>query len=118
MVKESGSNRKSQPYIALWFSTTHFKTLADFSDTSDTVWPPFRKALALLTWVGIMGFCMALNLASKLPPHSHLNVYDISSKVLDKFRLEVSRNSVIVCHSPRDVAEKSVSIPILGHIMR
>lgn len=50
MVKESGSNRKSQPYIALWFSTTHFKTLADFSDTSDTVWPPFRKALALLTW--------------------------------------------------------------------
>lgn len=59
--------------------------------------------------LGTMGFPMAENLISKLPPKSKLFVYDVSKESVDKFKAKFPE-AVVPCGSAREVTEQSVSM--------
>ncbi|EER28791.1 NAD binding domain of 6-phosphogluconate dehydrogenase family protein [Coccidioides posadasii C735 delta SOWgp] len=59
--------------------------------------------------IGAMGRPMAENLASKLPPPSIINIYDVSEKAMDELSMR-NDGKIVKCSSAKDVAEKSVRI--------
>ncbi|QVM06214.1 hypothetical protein D8B26_000925 [Coccidioides posadasii str. Silveira] len=56
--------------------------------------------------IGAMGRPMAENLASKLPPPSIINIYDVSEKAMDELFMR-NDGKIVKCSSAKDVAEKS-----------
>lgn len=68
------------------------------------------KEPALVGFIGLgtMGYPMAGNLISKLPPRSKMFVYDVSADAVKKFTAE-HPNSVIPCNSAKEVTEQAVS---------
>ena len=58
--------------------------------------------------LGIMGFPMAVNLASKLPSNAKLFIYDISTEALNRLQKETPKGRVQICDSSREVAEEAV----------
>lgn len=59
--------------------------------------------------LGTMGFPMAANLISKLPPGSKMYVYDISADSVAKFTAQ-HPEQVVPCNSAKEVTENSVSV--------
>ena len=58
--------------------------------------------------LGNMGFPMAENLVSKLPPGSKVLVYDIASEAVAKF-VALHPDSAVACVSAKGVTENAVS---------
>jgi 3-hydroxyisobutyrate/3-hydroxypropionate dehydrogenase len=54
---------------------------------------------------------MAQNLRAKIPEGDTLTVFDVNSASLDRFVKEAESSNVTVAKAPREVVEKSVSIP-------
>lgn len=60
--------------------------------------------------LGVMGYPMAQNLLSKLPPASNLYIFDVSRDTLRRFAKEADNKQVTICESSKQVAEKSVGV--------
>lgn len=58
--------------------------------------------------LGTMGYPMAENLVKKLPRKTKICVYDISEEALVRIMAN-NEGRVYLCHTAKDVAEKSVS---------
>ena len=58
--------------------------------------------------LGAMGFSMARNLATKLPPDCCIHVFDVAQATVDQLSDEHPKR-VVPCSSAREVADKSVS---------
>ena len=59
--------------------------------------------------LGAMGLPMAKNLIAKLPKGSETFVYDVSKSAMENLT-KVYPESSVACGSPKEVAEKAVSI--------
>lgn len=58
--------------------------------------------------LGIMGFPMAKNLISKLPPGSKIFIYDVFEDAINRFKA-LFPDAAVPCSSAREVTENSVS---------
>ena len=58
--------------------------------------------------LGAMGLPMAGHLAAKLPAETRIHVFDVVQSLVDKLSSKYPE-TIVVCSSAREVAEKSVS---------
>lgn len=59
--------------------------------------------------LGAMGKPMAVNLAKKVPPGSHIYVHDVVDTAADDL-YDLFPNTIVKCSNAREVAEKSVRL--------
>lgn len=54
---------------------------------------------------------MAKNLREKIPEGDSLTVFDVNTSSTEKLKSETGSSKLEIAKSPREVAEKSVSLP-------